>query len=471
MVIPWLRSAAIVCGFLTAAQHAMPQAGVISARPGGINYIEGSAFLNDRPIASDTVGRTFLHPNDTLSTDLGKVEVLLTPGVFLRIGDNSQIRMTSNSLIDVQLQLNRGEAMIDVDELVKENKIQIVDHGGSIVIEKPGLYRIMADDPPTAAVITGKIDVYFEDKKVTVGKGHQAVIAENLPEQKFDSRKEDELYAWSNVRSEYDAAASLQSARSLTANNVYGPLGVGGGYGPGWFWNDMFDSWAWLPGGDLGFFSPFGYGFFGPGAVGYAPICYAPVNGRRWGHWHGHGNWVPVAVNPQHPPTARPTSSPWQNRNARASVARSFAGFQTVGGGFIPAGTRMFGPSILGASGNRGHVWSGTGGHVGTWARANGGSPWSGGGGHFSSGAGHFGADGGGHFSGGGGHCRRWRRWGTRRRRWRWAQVTFVALALRQTPQSQQPESTKARSGTFHPPLCASPTRQSQPSRLTPLTT
>ncbi|HEX4747991.1 MAG TPA: hypothetical protein VH302_00485 [Bryobacteraceae bacterium] len=90
----------------------------------------------------------------------------------------------------------------------------------------------------------------------------------------------------------------------------------------------MFDSWAWLPGGDLAFFNPFGYGFFGPGAVGYAPVCYAPVRGRP-GHWHGHGDYMPVAVNPQHPPTARVLGSPYESQIARAAVAHKFSGFRT----------------------------------------------------------------------------------------------------------------------------------------------
>lgn len=402
MTIRWQRSVTMFCGFFIITQCALTQADVISARPGGINYIEGNAFLNHRPMSAKLLERIFLNPNDILSTDVGKAEILLTPGVFLRIGDNSQIRMISASLIDVQVELNRGEAMVDVDELVKDNKIGIVDHGGSIAIKRPGLYRIMADDPPSAAVITGKVEVNYADRKVAVGKGHEVVIAENLAEQKFDSKKEDDLYAWSNVRSEYDAAASLQSARNVTASGAYGPVGISGWYGPGWLWNDMFDSWAWLPGGDLAFFSPFGFGFFGPGAVGYSPICYAPVNGR-WGRWHGRGNWMPVAVNPQHPPTARRTSSPWQNQTARASVARSFAGFRTANGGFIPTGTRMFGSSTFGSwSGRGGHVWSGTGGHVGSWANAGGARGFSGGGGHFGAGGGHFG--GGGQFGGGGGH-------------------------------------------------------------------
>src|SRR5919204_112804 len=46
-----------------------------------------------------------LNSGDELSTDAGKAEVLLTPGVFLRLGSNTQIHMISPSLVDTQFEL------------------------------------------------------------------------------------------------------------------------------------------------------------------------------------------------------------------------------------------------------------------------------------------------------------------------------------------------------------------------------
>ncbi|MBV9034148.1 MAG: hypothetical protein JO182_06610, partial [Acidobacteriaceae bacterium] len=94
----WKRPALVLSGLLMAAVYAMPQAYTISAKPGAINYIEGNAFLNNKPISDKSLKSTFLGANDTLSTDVGKAEVLLTPGVFLRVGENSQVRMISPSL-------------------------------------------------------------------------------------------------------------------------------------------------------------------------------------------------------------------------------------------------------------------------------------------------------------------------------------------------------------------------------------
>jgi hypothetical protein len=323
----WHTSSKVLAGLFLAAMYAMPQAYTVSARPGAVNYIEGHASLNGREISQKTLGKTFLNANDTLSTDLGKAEVLLTPGVFLRIGDNSAVRMVSPSLTNTQVEITKGEAMVEVADILKDNNIEILARGGSMRLEKTGLYRMTADDPPVAAVIEGKAELSYGDRKVDLGKGHQAVIAANLKSEKFNAKKEDDLYAWSNVRSEYDAGASYASARSATvnsynSNNTYGGWagypggGFGYGFGPGWYYNGLWNSWAWMPANGY-FFSPFGWGFYSPAYIGYAPVVYVPVGGRTAP--------TPVPVNTKRPPVVTvPGSVP------RSPAALSAARNQTA---------------------------------------------------------------------------------------------------------------------------------------------
>ena len=395
-------SAKVIAGLFVTALYAMPQAYTISARPGVLNYVEGNAYLDGQPVSEKALRATFLNANDTLSTDIGKAEVLLTPGVFLRIGDNTQIRMISPSLTNTQIEVSKGEAMIEAAGLVKDNNIAIIDHGASVTIQKNGLYRIVGDNPPTIAVLDGKVDVAYGDKRVELGKGREAIIAEGLKEQKFDPKKEDELYAWSNVRSEYDAAASYRAAKSASIDNNYGGwygYGFDGGFGPGWYWDNGFNSWAWLPGNGA-FFSPFGWGFYGPGVVGYAPVIVAPVyRTGNWRHsqWTGTGTKATVPVSPNNPPAVGvATASPWQNHIARSQAAQSFAasGFRTGNG--APAAS--FSGHGSGAATPHAGGWSGGSAAA---ARSSGGG-FSGATAH-SSGGFSGAASGGGHSAGGGG--------------------------------------------------------------------
>ena len=50
---------------------------------------------------------------NSITTLNGKAEILLTPGVFLRLGPNTSARLIAAKLTDIQVQLDQGDAMID----------------------------------------------------------------------------------------------------------------------------------------------------------------------------------------------------------------------------------------------------------------------------------------------------------------------------------------------------------------------
>ena len=59
------------------------------ARPGTLNYIEGQASIEGRPLTPHSIGTTELEAGQYLATAKGKAEILLTPGVFLRVAEDS----------------------------------------------------------------------------------------------------------------------------------------------------------------------------------------------------------------------------------------------------------------------------------------------------------------------------------------------------------------------------------------------
>ncbi len=299
----WKRPVLVLSGLLISVMCAMPQGYTVSAKPGAVNYIEGSASLNNNPISAKNLKATFLGVNDTLSTTHGKAEVLLTPGLFLRVGNNAEIRMISPSLTDTKVEVLQGEVMLEVAGLLKDNNVQIIDRGAYTTITKDGLYRFTADNPPTAAVLEGKATVTLNDHQVNLKKGKETVLAGSLEQEKFNTKDEDDLYAWSNVRSEYAAAASYRvatAAANAGFSNGFSSsrnrLGYNGfnSFGPGWLWDSGFNSYAWLPGSGS-FYSPFGYGFYSPGLVGYAPVYTTYVG--RGGSGNGAGK-QPVSGKP-----------------------------------------------------------------------------------------------------------------------------------------------------------------------------
>ena len=134
----WLLSC-FLAAILTAPAWGI-DASTKSAVPGTLNYVEGQASIGDQALNSKSIGAAELQPGQALITEKGKAEVLLTPGVFLRIGNNSSVKMISPSLTDTEVEVDRGHAMVEVAEIHPENSIRVNDFGTTTQLLKTGLY-------------------------------------------------------------------------------------------------------------------------------------------------------------------------------------------------------------------------------------------------------------------------------------------------------------------------------------------
>jgi hypothetical protein len=263
MSTKWFRRLLAIAGFIGASAFIMSAQTYKTALPGTVNYVEGQASIDGHPLDVKQNGNTQVEVNQTLTTQNGKVEMLLSPGVFVRTGDNSQIRMVSNGLVDPTIEVTHGSAMVEVDQKLKDARVDVLEDGARASLLKNGLYRFDTD-PARAEVIDGKIAVAENGQSKELGKGKEVALnGEPLKPVSFDRKAEDDLYKWSSVRSGY-----LAEANASTAQYIY--AGAGPFWGPGWYWNPWFTAWSWLP-GDGFFYSPFGFPFYSPAYVVYAP--------------------------------------------------------------------------------------------------------------------------------------------------------------------------------------------------------
>ncbi|MGI8745893.1 MAG: hypothetical protein ACR2NN_25605 [Bryobacteraceae bacterium] len=180
--------------------------------------------------------------------------------------------MDSPGLTDTRVALLHGEALVEVTELFKENSLRVMDHGATTTLLKKGLYEFDVGNPKVA-VLDGKATVSEADQQVELKKGKEAFLNSPLKSEKFDRKAHDDLYNWSNVRSEYLAEAAAQSASTYVVNG-------GGWYGPGWYWNNWYGMYSFLPGDGI-LYSPFGWGFYSPAYVYSAPRYIYGGGGRR----------------------------------------------------------------------------------------------------------------------------------------------------------------------------------------------
>src|ERR1700732_2441748 len=94
---------------------------MISAHSGLVQYVEGKAYLKDTLVEPKFGKFLEIKENQELRIGEGRAEVLLTPGVFLRMSENSSIRMLSTRLTDTRVEILTGSVMVEYDDAPKDN--------------------------------------------------------------------------------------------------------------------------------------------------------------------------------------------------------------------------------------------------------------------------------------------------------------------------------------------------------------
>ena len=102
-----------------------PLVGRYASASGTVNYVEGQAAMGGQSLDAKSVG-VEIGVGQSITTLSGKAEVLLTPGVFLRLGPNTSATLVSEGLTDTQVQIDQGHAMVEVDQIFRENHLRVM---------------------------------------------------------------------------------------------------------------------------------------------------------------------------------------------------------------------------------------------------------------------------------------------------------------------------------------------------------
>jgi hypothetical protein len=412
----FLTSATVLMAMTAAVSSAQS---ITSAHSGLLHYFDGSVSIDGKPVEYKVGKFSEIKENSVLSTGQGRAEILLTPGVYLRVGENTSIKMLDNRLLSTRVEFLSGSMILESDDpvaSVKDPAVTVVYKDYQLQPMKFGIFE-MTSDPAQMKVYRGQADAAAGVAKTAVKEGHMLVLSAALLTEKFDEKQVDDLYLWARDRGAALSAANMASARSLSANGysqnnlymggMYPGLGFNSAYNGGWYLNSGLGMYAYMPYGGM-FYSPFGYGLFSPGSIynfynpggyyyygggsplaGFVPI---PVSsslvrtagtatgsaGRLTG---GHpGVSVPVAGSGNNSVSSvRPNafSSSLARAGSGISAVNSGARFGSSNGGGFNAGSSNASSGFGGGSGSGGS--SGGGGGI-SGGRTGGAS--AGGGGH-----------------------------------------------------------------------------------------
>jgi hypothetical protein len=228
---------------------------VISAKSGVINYTEGDVLVGGKTVEPKNGKFAEWKKAEELVTGEGRAEVLLTPGVFLRVAENTKLVLEENRLSDTRVRLIQGSALLECAELLQDNGVTLSYNGFNMAIRKAGLYRLDSD-PASARAFEGELQVVGNGQTLLLRKGKVTQLGNLLTAEKFDSKQNDAFFRWASRRAEPLAIASFSSARSIYSSGSAWNFG-------GWMFNPYYGFFTYIP--MRGYYnSPFGYRFYSP---------------------------------------------------------------------------------------------------------------------------------------------------------------------------------------------------------------
>jgi uncharacterized membrane protein YgcG len=340
---------------------------VISAKSGLISYVEGKVYLSDQIVEPSPTHFPDVKENAEVRTSEGRAEVLLTPGVVLRLGENSSFKMLTNRLIDTRLEMLTGSAVVEADEIAKDTNVTLVLKDGTVLLDKKGLYRFDTA-PARLKVFEGLASAQVAGQNFEVAGGKMLGLGGTIASvEKFDKEDTDSLDNWSKRRGELLAMANVSSAKQV---HDWGCAGYGYGPSYGTSYGTPFVTPV-TPGSPGSISQPCPLNPCAPSwryNQWYGLITYVPCSMMAWSPY-GYQYWAPQTV-------------------MRAYNSPSLLGNRGVGGSGTGTANRSVAPSSPMSGSGRSST-------MGTGSRSSSGPSFGGGG-----------SSSGGHGSGGGGHGR-----------------------------------------------------------------
>jgi hypothetical protein len=261
-----------ILGLLLAVCASSSGQSVRATRSGLLYFFDGYVFLGDEQVQQRFGRFPEIGEGGVLRTELGRAEVLLTPGVFLRIAENTAIRMVSNSLLDTRVELLRGSAIIEVsheaanppDTLIfKSWRVHLPADGVARIDSEPAQLRVLSG---TAEVSTGGVSTEGDSGIVTVHRGEILPLASVLLAEQAMTPAADAFNAWAMNRSSVVSEDNTIAAGITDDPDQIDNSGVAlGGF--------SYFPQTGIP--YLGITYPYGLSFWSPGQIGYSPYLAA----------------------------------------------------------------------------------------------------------------------------------------------------------------------------------------------------
>ena len=266
---------------------------VISAKAGGVNAISGRAEVRSKHGAEWQL----LSITDNLKTgDViktggdGRIEMLLNPGSYLRVAEDSEFELTDDSLDNLEVRLNKGTAIVEATGADgTELMINISTPHARMAIVRRGLYRVNVVPGDATELIVRKGRVLLDNSQTKVNSGNKVIFTSNtfsVAKLGKPGKQKDSLENWSRQRAETLAQANRripgrEANLFLASLNDPWPYQFSARSAGVWFFNPAFRCFTFLP-FYFGWGSPYGGAYSGIWYYGGYHCC-------GWNPYYGPG--------------------------------------------------------------------------------------------------------------------------------------------------------------------------------------
>jgi hypothetical protein len=237
----------------------------------------------------------------------GRVEIQLSRGNYVRLGEQTALTITDLTHTIAQLEITEGTALVRLERFGSAfNRFEVDTPNAALLLKRDGFYRVnvRGDDYSEVIARAGSVEVTTDDGLFTVREGHRLIIdtgRDGRLEIALDSTRDD-WDRWSRDRDttidRYSVSLAPDYVRSYESNYNcfygasdlydYGTWTSYGSYGQCWI-PRVSSGWAPYRNGQWLWSPRVGWTWWSREPWGWAPYHYG-----RWVFLNGHGwAWVP----------------------------------------------------------------------------------------------------------------------------------------------------------------------------------
>jgi hypothetical protein len=259
----------------------------ISAKAGGVNTVVGRVMVTrqgqDPQLLSSTDD---LAAKDVVTTGAtSNAEILLNPGSYLRLAENSEFQFDDISLDHLKLRLTKGSAIVETTGVADMDLgIKVATPNATFTINRSGIYRINVEQSASELAVYKGRATYGENKADVLKGGNSVRLSNGVAELARVPKEKDGFVLWSKQRAQLLAKANERLSRRVLNGYLNDRSWDSWFCGPSrfglWTFNASFGCYTFLP---------FYYGWSSPYGHYYGSYYW------RGGYYGGNPN--PIIVN------------------------------------------------------------------------------------------------------------------------------------------------------------------------------